>query len=267
MNFNKEWIYAVEGWDDDNLIKIVNLSGGKDSTALALFLLRLGIKIDYIIFADTGKDFPQMLEHLRKLSEYIKKNYPDAPEITVLKAEKSFDYLMFEYTKTKGKREGQRGNGWATMWCRWCTIQLKQQVINKFCRSLGKPYINYIGIAADEPKRLAKATKRNAFPLASWGVTEREALQFCYDLGFDWSGLYEHFDRVSCWCCPLKNLRELKTLWKYYPDLWAELKRMDERAYNKFRADYTVAELEARFAAEEKQQQLTIAINEKEGSL
>lgn len=260
MIFNQDMLYAVEGWDDENLIKIVNLSGGKDSTALLLMLLKLGVRIDYIIFADTGKDFPQMLDHLRKLSEYIKGNYPNAPEITVLKADKSFDYLMFDYVKTKGKREGERGNGWATMWCRWCTIYLKQQVINKFCRSIGKPFINYIGIAVDEPKRLAKASKGNAFPLAAWGITEAEALQYCYDLGFDWDGLYTHFDRVSCWCCPLKNLRELKTLWKFYPDLWAELKQMDERAFNNFRADYTVAELEERFIKEEAQQQIQLQI-------
>lgn len=39
--------------------RIVNLSGGKDSTALLLMLLERGAQIDYIVFADTGKDFPQ----------------------------------------------------------------------------------------------------------------------------------------------------------------------------------------------------------------
>ena len=39
---------------------IVNLSGGKDSTAMLLMLLEKGCPVDYILFADTGKDFPQM---------------------------------------------------------------------------------------------------------------------------------------------------------------------------------------------------------------
>ncbi len=79
----------------------------------------------------------------------------------------------------------------------------------------------------------------------------RHALAYCYERGFDWGGLYKHFDRVSCWCCPLKNLRELKTLWRYYPELWAELRQMDERAFNQFRADYSVADLERKFENEE----------------
>ena len=63
--------------------------------------------------------------------------------------------------------------------------------------------------------------------------------------------LYEHFDRLSCWCCPLKNLKELRILYKYYPDLWEQLKDMDNRSYNQFRADYSVEQLENKFITEE----------------
>ena len=59
---------------------IVNLSGGKDSTAMLLMLLEKRQPIDYIVFADTGKDFPQMRAHIERLAEYIKKHYPAAPE-------------------------------------------------------------------------------------------------------------------------------------------------------------------------------------------
>ena len=229
---------------------IVNLSGGKDSTAMLLILLEKRQPIDRIIFADTGKDFPQMRAHLERLAAYIKTNYPTAPEITTLKADASFDYLMFEHIKTKGKRQGSAGYGWATMLARWCTAQLKTAVINKFCNAIGDDYMHYIGIAVDEPKRL-KPDPRKIYPLADYGITEAAALQYCYERGFDWGGLYNHFDRVSCWCCPLKNLRELKTLWRYYPELWAELRRMDERAFNQIRADYSVVELERKFEKEE----------------
>ena len=119
-------------------------------------------------------------------------------------------------------------------------------------KGLGDSYIHYIGIAADEPKRL-RLDPRKEYPLAKWNITEDMALRYCYDRGFDWGGLYKHFDRVSCWCCPLKNLHELKTLWRNYPALWTELRQMDERAFNQFRADYSVAELEERFRREEAQ--------------
>ena len=108
-------------------------------------------------------------------------------------------------------------------------------------------YIEYIGIAYDETKRI----KDKNYPLVEWKMTEADCLQYCYDRGFNWNGLYEHFDRLSCWCCPLKNLKELKTLYKYYPELWQELKEMDKKSYNKFRADYSVEQLENKFITEE----------------
>ena len=43
---------------------------------------------------------------------------------------------------------------------------------------------------------------------------------------------------------------ELKILYKYYPDLWHELKKMDKKAYNQFRADYSVEQLEEKFKKE-----------------
>lgn len=231
---------------------IVNLSGGKDSTAMLLMLLERDYPIDYIIYADTGKDFPQMQKHLEKLSIYIAENYPQYnSKIYVLRDSRTFDYYMFEHIKTRGKNKGKRGYGWATMRARWCTSNLKTSVIEKWVKYKcpNEDYIHYVGIAADEPSRL-KDDKHKSYPLAQWGVTESEALTYCYNKGFDWDGLYNHFDRVSCWCCPLKNLKELKALYQYYPDLWERLKEMDKRAYNQFRADYSVEELEKKFKQE-----------------
>ena len=228
---------------------IVNLSGGKDSTAMLLMMLEKQMPVDYIVFADTGKDFPQMLDHIKQLEIYIQKHYPNAPKITYLKSDKTFDHLMFEHEKTKGKNKGKKGYGWATMRCRWCTSNLKTQVINKFCKSLKDTVVHYVGIAYDEPKRI-RLLQNYKYPLFDWQITEKQALQYCYDKGFHFSSLYEHFDRLSCWCCPLKNLKELKVLWKYYPELWAELKEMDKKSYNKFRADYSVLELEEKFKSE-----------------
>ena len=98
--------------------------------------------------------------------------------------------------------------------------------------------------------------KNTVHPLFDWGITEKQALQYCYDRGFDWGGLYEHFRRVSCWCCPLQRLSELRTLRKYYPELWQELIDMDSRVEYKFKPNYSVEELERRFASEDLQQKL-----------
>ena len=220
---------------------IVSFSGGKDSTAMLLRMLEENMQVDEIIYCDTYKEFPQMYKHIEKIKKYIKEKYNK--EITTLKAEKDFDYYMFEHEKTRGKNNGKRGYGWSTMLCRWCTSNLKTNVINKYLKAQNEEYTEYIGIACDEPKRI----KDKCYPLIDWGMTEKDCLHYCYERGFDWEGLYEHFDRVSCWCCPLKNLKELKTLYTHYPELWEELKEMDKKSYNQFRKDYSVKELEEKF--------------------
>ena len=223
---------------------IVSFSGGKDSTAMLLRMVEENMQIDDIVFCDTGKEFPQMYEHIKKVEEYIKR------PITIIKSDKSFDYYMFEHIKTRGKNKGKKGYGWATMRCRWCTTLLKTRVVDSYLSKVGKnneDYVEYIGIAADEMNRIGD----KIYPLVEWGMNESDCLKYCYERGFDWVGLYEHFDRLSCWCCPLKNQKELKILYKYYPKLWQELKEMDKKAYNEFKRGYSVEELEIKFKKQE----------------
>ena len=166
---------------------IVSFSGGKDSTAMLLKMIENNMPIDEIIFCDTGKEFPQMYEHINKIMDYIKR------PITILYSEKSFDYYMFEHEKTRGKNKGQKGYGWSSGRCRWCTTLLKNNVINKYLSKYKEEgYIEYIGIAYDEQNRM----RDKVYPLVDWKMTEKDCLEYCYSKGFNWGGLYEHLDRV-----------------------------------------------------------------------
>jgi len=219
---------------------IVSFSGGKDSTAMLLMMLEKGMPVDDIVCCDTGKEFPAMYEHWKKVEDYIGR------KITILKAEHSYDYWMFDHVKTKGKRKGERGYGWANMLCRWCTKALKTSVLNNYHKGINDEVKEYVGIAYDERHRC----KGKKYPLVDWQVTEKDALEYCYSKGFDWGGLYKHFDRVSCWCCPLKKMGELKMLYLHYPDIWKKLKDMDVKAYNQFKKNYSVEMLEEKFSKE-----------------
>lgn len=218
---------------------IVSFSGGKDSTAMLLMMLEKGMHIDEIIFVDTGVEFPEMYEHINKVEKYIDRS------ITYLKAEKGFNYYFSEHIKTRGKRKGERGYGWALNKFRWCTLRLKLDVIHEYRKNLNCCF--YIGIAAGEAHR----AKDEKYPLMEWGITELEALQYCYDKGFDWGGLYEIFNRVSCWLCPFQSLKSLKGLYKHRPELWTKLKDMDELVERKFRG-IGIIELEKRFNNEKR---------------
>lgn len=226
---------------------IVSFSGGKDSTAMLLMMLEKGIQIDDIVFMDTGVEFPEMYEHIEKVETYINR------KITKLKADETFEFMLLHYEKKKGKNKGQKGYSFPDFRNRWCTNYFKQRVIKKYLKEKYKGFeiVEYHGIAIDEPKRLEKNKNKNIkYPLAEWNITEQEALNYCYLKGFDWSGLYEKFHRVSCWCCPLKSLKELKVLYKEYPENFKKLEEWESKTYRKFRADYTIKELKEKFDRE-----------------
>lgn len=232
---------------------VVSFSGGKDSTALLLMMLEKGMQIDDIVYFDCGDwEFPQMAEHIGQVEEYIGR------QITRIKDGKGFDYWLLEH-KRKGKID--LGYGWArAMKGRWCTAR-KRQLINAHLKQYKcEGMISYVGFAADEINRMIRPNisarwYETRFPLYDFDMTETDCLEYCYSKGFTWGGLYNYFKRVSCWCCPLQSLKDLKQLYIHFPDLWARLRDMDKRAWNTFRADgKSVEDLEKRFYFEEDQQ-------------
>jgi 3'-phosphoadenosine 5'-phosphosulfate sulfotransferase (PAPS reductase)/FAD synthetase len=220
---------------------VVSLSGGKDSTAMLLMMLERGIDVDEVVFIDTGMEFPQMYEHLDRVERFT------GIHITRLTPEKSFFQLMFD---EQINRSDGMGYGWPRPYVRWCTSLIKVKTERRYFH--GMDVNRFIGIAADESHRC----RRFNYPLVEWGVTEADALAYCKANGFDWGGLYDHFKRVSCWCCPLQSLNELRMLRKFHPNLWCRLREMDTMSWNQFRPDYSVAQLEERFLNEDRQLRL-----------
>lgn len=122
-------------------------------------------------------------------------------------------------------------------------------MINRHLSQLRRKYQleQYVGIAADEAHRC----KDLHYPLVEWGMTEADCLRYCKKHGFDWGGLYDIFRRVSCWCCPLQPLNELRKLRIHCPNLWQKLLYMDAHTWQPFRPDYTARQLDIRFKLEE----------------
>lgn len=167
-----------------------------------------------------------------------------------MKAPGSFEYFFFTYMPHRKNPHlaPYRGLSWPDPRVRWCTDVLKTRIINQYLRQYEGKFnvIQYLGIAADEPQRV----KGHQYPLVDWNMTEADCLRYCYDRGYDWGGLYEIFKRVSCWCCPLQSLGELRQLRVHFPDLWAELRKMDDKTWRTFKEGYSVRNLEVRFDLE-----------------
>lgn len=124
---------------------------------------------------------------------------------------------------------------------------------------LGKPENCYLSPEGDAP-----AYPNRRLPLAEWGLTEPDCLEYCQQLGFQWleeteNGpvpLYEILDRVSCWCCGNKNLKELKHIYLYLPQYWERLKGLQAHMSRPMKGWYQdgrpkgIFELERRFEQE-----------------
>ncbi len=221
---------------------IVSFSGGKDSTAMLFMMIEIGMPIDEVVFVDLGVEFPEMLEHIDKVRFMI-----DVPFTVEIPNRGDFEYWMTQHVKTKGDNRGKIGYGWSDIGNRWCT-KIKTDSIDRGRR---RDY-SYQGIAADESHRM-QDDERNRYPLIEWGMTERDCLEYCYSLGFHWRGLYERRRRVSCYLCPLQSLPELKMVWRDYPELWANMKRLDKMSHRTFRPGMTLDQIEQRFIEESKQ--------------
>jgi len=221
---------------------------------MVLRLIEEDWPLDEIVFFDTGWEFPQMYEHIEKVEAYIGR------KITRLHPRRDFETWMLrrKIIARKGPMKGKVhriGNGWPSPSRRWCTRE-NADVLDKHCRGA----VQYVGIAADEATRttsanlIGKGEKR--YPLVDWGVDEPQALAYCKARGFDWGGLYEIFRRVSCFCCPLQRLGELRMLRRHLPELWGQMLAWEDEMGEHCRGfkDYTtVHDLDERFEMEDRQ--------------
>ncbi|WP_085829048.1 phosphoadenosine phosphosulfate reductase family protein [Clostridium massiliodielmoense] len=221
--------------------RIVMFSGGKDSTAMLLKLIEEGEKIDKIVFADTGLEFPDMYRYIERVQDYIKK------EITIVKGDVSFDQWFYS-PWTKGKKKGQvRGFPQVVGLGCWAKRELKIKPLKK---AEGKGNEIFIGIAADEKHRIYREEYQHdniyRLPLVEWGMNEKDCINMLKERNL-LNPLYTIFKRLGCWLCPKQGMGSLKKLYQNYPDLWDKLKKYEVDSPTGFKINATLEELEQRF--------------------
>lgn len=240
-----------------------SFSGGKDSTAMVLLLIKNHYPLDEVVFYDTGMEFSAIYNVVNYMERLCKRRgisfvrlYPQRP----------FLYDMLE--KPVRHRSGSVTLGYA--WCggavRWGTSE-KVRLLDKHHREIcalhkcNNIYI-YVGIAADEKRRVKSDTACSGlvklYPLIDLGYTEKMCLELCRKYNIRWleysvSGaidLYDVLDRVSCWCCRNKNLKELKAIYRYLPDYWDKLRMLQTKIDMPFKPNASIFDLEQRFESE-----------------
>ena len=227
---------------------IASISFGKDSLAMLLMLIEKNYPLDEVVYFDTDMEFQAIYNIRDKIKPLLESK---GIKYIELKPKCEFCYKMFDKPVKAKNGTTHYGYSWCGGRCRWGTTE-KLVALEKYCKGA----VEYVGIAVDETQRLIKERKGNKqFPLAEWGMTEKDCLQYCYDKGYNWLedgvDLYSILDRVSCWCCANKNLKELKNYYLYLPKYWQKLKDLQSRTDRPFKNNkYTIFDLEEKFKLE-----------------
>ena len=229
---------------------IVNFSGGKDRTAMLIRMLEENMQVDEIIFCkvmatkEIGGELPEMYEYINKINNYIKLRYNK--EIKVIEQEKSFeDYFYTE--KIRGKNKGKI-YGFPAIMKSWCNSRLKANILNRYLETQGK-YISYIGIAADEKKRLGRLNENECSMLEKWEMAEKDCLEFLKERNLE-NPLYKRRERLGCWFCPKQRIGTLEILKNEYPELWKKLLQWQRDSPYPFKPTMTIFDLDKRFTKE-----------------
>jgi len=198
--------------DNKPVRHLLGLSGGKDSSALAIYLRDKVPEMEYF-FADTGAELPETLEFIDLLEDYLGK------PIVRLNANRDFDYyLKLHNNYLPSPRQ------------RWCTINLKLLPFESFVGD--DKAISYIAIRADEPSRSGYiSTKPNIttrFPFKEDGLNKEDITQILESSGLGLPKYYEWRSRSGCYFCFFQRHDEWAGLLKNHPDLYARAKEYEK---------------------------------------
>lgn len=228
---------------------IAMLSYGKDSLAQLEIMYRNGLPLTDIVTADimatpdTPAYLPELVDFRNRVDQEILERY--GIPVTHVRADKTFvDYFYRELT-ARSKYTGTWG--WPPVFGHWCMKYLKLHPIQNYFKDLD--YVEWIGIAADEPARHGQLNERKRSALVEYGVTESQAMEICKELGWV-SPTYLHSGRDGCWFCPCQGIDQLRRLYNKFPEYWKMMVRWDKDTKKRFKIDHTLEEYDRRFQME-----------------
>ena len=236
---------------------ILSCSFGKDSIATALLALQHGEPLDELVYCEvmfSEEISGELPEHNRFIHETAIPYFEQRGIPTrVLCSEKTY-LSCFYHVVTRGKTKGML-SGFPLSGR--CTIQrdCKLPPIKAYQKALPPDTVQYIGIAADEPKRLARLKPGQISLLDKYHVAEPEARSMCAAEEL-LSPLYDFTKRGGCWFCPNASISELRHLYRYHPELWQlllELQDVPNKPTERFSWRRTFREIDERFRQEGEQ--------------
>ena len=240
-------------------IYIASCSFGKDSLATILLALEHKEPLDRVVFAEV------MFDHERGISgeipEHIEWVYSTAipkleqmgVKVDVVKSKK--DYIHFFRSAVGGGRHKGKIYGFPIGGMCVINRECKRNPIHQYYKQFDCDIVQYVGIAIDEPKRLARLKQEGKTSqislLAKYGYTEDMAKAKCLEYGL-LSPIYGGGNRNGCWFCPNVRIKDFAKFKLAHPALWAELLELGKTpnlcSYG-FKYGKTVQEIDERIDA------------------
>lgn len=194
---------------------ICGISGGKDSSALALHLRRTrpDLEIEYF-FCDTGAELPETYEYLAKLEAVLGK------PIERLNADRGFDHWFEMF---RGALPSPQ--------MRWCTKNMKIKPIEAWIGD--DPATSYVAIRADEANRKGyistKPTITSVFPFIDEGIRHDDVMRILDDSGLGLPSYYEWRTRSGCYFCFYQRKAEWVGLADRHPELFERAMQIEQK--------------------------------------
>lgn len=251
---------------EPNTEYVLSLSYGKDSLACLEAIKQLGYPLDRIVHAECWAtdtipaDLPPMVEFKQKADQQILDRYGITVEhicaSRAVERERERERVTYEntfYRRMYSKKYGREQiYGFPTTKGAWCNSRLKMAALNAIKQHSNIRTVQYLGIAADEPERIARHTKKDiVLPLVDIGWDEAYCRLWCEENDL-LSPIYTTAARGGCWFCHNQGVEQLRLLRKNYPDLWALLLKWDADSPITFHPrGRTVAHFETRFQMED----------------
>lgn len=198
--------------ENRNIRHICGLSGGKDSTALALHMRDRVPEMEYV-FCDTGCELQETYDYLARVEAYLGK------KIIRLNAKRNFDHWLKIFD-----------NYLPSPRARWCTKLLKLKPFEAFVGD--EPVVSYVGIRADEERTGLVSGKPNlttVFPFKEDGIDYAGVMRILEDSGI---GLPPYLSwgrsHSGCYFCFFQSKYEWVQLLRTYPEQFAAAEKYEQ---------------------------------------
>lgn len=208
----------------------VSWSGGKDSTASIILAHLHNEPVDSIVFAEVMFDKADGIsgENPRHIDFIKNKAIPLFElwgyKVDVIHSDRDFLSVFNRVIERPRKHLWHKGLKYGFPPNGLCSVKrdCKMRAINTYYKSIKDECVQYVGIAVDEPKRLASLHKTNNISLLEkYGLTEADAMELCKEYGL-LSPTYEFSSRGGCWFCPNAKLAEHRDIRNRYPEVWKQ---------------------------------------------